>query len=86
MRGAWVLRSVYRLPRNEIADALERVVDARQFEIESRDSVRAALNRFRSAPGDFSDYLVGERNRRAGCRTTMTFDRALLGSPLFEGI
>lgn len=37
-------------------------------------------------PGDFSDYLIAERNRRAGARTTMTFDRKLLGSALFEGI
>lgn len=81
---AWVLQSAYGLPRKEIADALERVLDTRQFEIEDRDSVRDALGSFRRARGDFSDYLIGERNRRAGCRTTMTFDRALRTSPVFK--
>ena len=81
---ALVLRTVYGLSREEIVEALERVVDARQFTIEDRDSVRQALYGFRSAQGDFSDYLIGERNLRAGCRATMTFDRNLLGSALFE--
>jgi len=83
---AWVLRSVYNRSPEEVADALERVVDTRQFSIEDRDSVRRALGTFRAAAGDFADYLIGERNRRAGCRTTMTFDRNLEGSPLFEGL
>lgn len=83
---AWVLRSVYGLSREEVAGALERIVDARQFSIEDRDSVRRAVASFRSGPGDFADYLIGERNRRIGCRTTMTFDQPLGSSPLFEGL
>jgi predicted nucleic-acid-binding protein len=72
------------MSREEIAEALERVVDTRHFSIGDRDSVRRALHGYRSAPGDFADYLIGERNRRAGCRTTKTFDEALAGSALFE--
>lgn len=84
--AAWVLRSVYGRSREEVADALERVVETRQFAIEDRDSVRRALDSFRAAEGDFADYLIGERNRRAGCRTTATFDGNLAGSPLFSRI
>ena len=83
---AWVLRTAYGFPRGEIADALERVLDTREFAIEDRDSVRRALGAFVGAAGDFADYLVGERNRRAGCRVTMTFDRSLAESALFEGL
>ncbi|MEM7481537.1 MAG: type II toxin-antitoxin system VapC family toxin [Acidobacteriota bacterium] len=80
----WVLDSVYEYSRQEIAAALEQVIDARQFEVDDRDSVRAALGHFRSGGGDFADYLIGERNRRAGCDTTLSFDMDLRKSPLFE--
>jgi predicted nucleic-acid-binding protein len=83
---AWVLRTAYDLPRGEIAEAFERILDTRQFAIEDRDSARRALNAFAEGPGDFADYLIGERNRRAGCKTTMTFDRALAESSLFEAL
>lgn len=83
---AWVLRTAYDLPRSEIAEAFERILDTRQFAIEDRDSARRALDAFAEGPGDFADYLIGERNRRAGCKTTMTFDRALSDSVLFKGL
>ena len=82
----WVLRSVYRLSRESIADALEKVIDARQFSIEDRDAVRRALESYRRRAGDFADYLIGERNRRRGCDTTRTFDTRLVGSELFEAV
>lgn len=83
---AWVLRTAYDLPRREVAEALARVLDTRQFVIEDRDSVRRALDAFVEGGGDFADYLIGERNRRAGCRVTVTFDRSLAESGLFEGL
>lgn len=81
---AWVLRTAYDLPRAEVVGALEKVLDTRQFAIEDRDSARRALDAVVEGRGDFADYLIGERNRRAGCRTTMTFDRSLADSTLFE--
>jgi predicted nucleic-acid-binding protein len=45
--------------------------------------VRRALDDYRRGPGDFSDYLIGWRNRQAGCTDTATFDRALAKSDLF---
>lgn len=30
--------------------------------------------------GDLADHLIGRRNARAGCESTMTFDKALEGS------
>lgn len=81
---AWVLRTAYGLARGDVADALERILDTRQFAIEDRDSARQALDAFAEGRGDFADYLIGERNRRAGCRITLTFDRPLAESALFE--
>jgi len=49
-----------------------------------RDLVRWAVTAFRVGPADFSDYLIGEHDRRAGCTSTLTFDRRLAGSRGFE--
>lgn len=83
---AWVLRTAYDMPRAKVAEALQRILDTRQFSVENRDSVRRALDAFVEGRGDFADYLIGERNRRAGCRITATFDQTLEGSVLFEGL
>jgi len=74
---AWVLRAGYARDRGEIASALEALLDASPFAVEERDLVREAVERFRAGRGDFSDYLIGLRNRHAGCRDTATFDRKL---------
>lgn len=75
----WVLRGVrYACSRSEIADALDALLDATVFEIQDRDLVRSATAAFRVGPADFSDYLIGRLDRRAGCTSTLTFDRRLL--------
>jgi len=72
----WVLESAYRVPREEIANTVERVLMARQFEIEHKDCAWAALADFRGSQADFADCLIGRINQTAGCTTTCTFDRA----------
>jgi len=81
----WVLRGGrYALPRNAVADAVEALLDAGVFEIQDRDLVRSAVTAFRDGPADFSDYLIGEHDRRAGCTSTLTFDRRLAQADGFE--
>ena len=81
----WVLRGGrYALPRDAVADAVEALLDARVFEIQDRDLVRSAVTSFRDGPADFSDYLIGEYDRRAGCTSTLTFDRRLEEADGFE--
>ena len=80
----WVLRAAYRIPRREIASALDRLLDASGLVIEDRDQVAAAVNAYRRGPGDFSDYLLGEHNRAAGCVSTATLDRRLKSASAFE--
>ena len=81
----WVLRGGrYARTREEVADALGALLDATVFEIQDRDLVRRAVTAFSAGPADFSDYLIGEHDRRAGCTSTLTFDRRLTGSTGFE--
>jgi predicted nucleic-acid-binding protein len=73
----WVLEAAYGFSRNDVVLALERIVSTAQFEIESKDLVLAALADFRRSTADFSDCLIGRRNRSAGAAETVTFDRSL---------
>jgi predicted nucleic-acid-binding protein len=80
----WVLRDAYGVERGTVAATLEKILDTAQFVIEDRDLARRALADYRQGPRDFSDYLIGWRNRQAGCSETATFDRALRRSELFR--
>ena len=75
----WVLETGYGFTRAEIGAALEKVLATAQFEIEGKDLALAALDDFRRSPADFSDCLVGRRNRAAGAGETVTFDKSLRG-------
>ena len=87
--GAWVshlvlieavrvLEAVYRLTRDNIAVAVEMLLDHASLSIQDSDVVAAALirSRRRLAP-DFSDCLILELARKTGNLPLGTFDRAL---------
>lgn len=80
----WVLESGYGLGKEVVSGVLETLLQTRQFEIEDRDSAWRALSSYTQGKADFSDYLIGERNRLGGCRHTVTFDRALRSEPDFH--
>jgi predicted nucleic-acid-binding protein len=80
----WVLRWAYRVGKADVLRALNQVLDTAQFSIEDGDLCRQALADYADGQGDFSDYLLGARNRRAGCSVTATFDRKLARSQLFR--
>lgn len=75
----WVLEAGYGFSRAKIAGALEMILATARFEIDSRDLTLAALDDFRRSAADFSDCLIGRRNRAAGAAETVTFDRNLRG-------
>jgi predicted nucleic-acid-binding protein len=81
----WTLRGrPYTLSRQEIATVLEGLLATQLFELQDRDLVRQALLEYRKGRADFADYLLGCQNRRAGCDSTLTFDRQLLGAAGFS--
>ncbi len=73
----WVLETAYEYSRAEIADALDRIFDTAQFEIERAPEARQALDDFRSTKVGFADALIGRINRTLGATKSMTFDRDL---------
>jgi predicted nucleic-acid-binding protein len=80
----WVLRGAYRAGKPAIVSALQKISSTALFNFEDREVLRRAVDDYRDGGGDFADYLIGRRNRRAGCEGTVTFDRALKGAPAFS--
>ncbi len=70
----WVLRSRHGLPKIEIIAAISSVLDATDVQFEDEPAVEEALFVWKDNVADFADCLIGARNRRLGCRVTVTFD------------
>jgi predicted nucleic-acid-binding protein len=80
----WVLASSFGQSKSEIVAVLERILDLDLFRVEHEPLVRRSLEHFRRGKGNFADYLIGEIGNEAGCRDTVTFDRALKDAPGFQ--
>jgi predicted nucleic-acid-binding protein len=77
----WVLQKMYRLPRTDIADAVEGLLGARELVVESADHVAVAVDRLRKGGVGFADQMIALAGQGAGCRETVTFDRKAAGLP-----
>jgi predicted nucleic-acid-binding protein len=77
----WVLDRVHKQSKPEMIRALEELLELDIFEFEQEAVLRASLDHYRRGKADFADYVIGEISRQAGCRYTVTFDRALGRAP-----
>jgi predicted nucleic-acid-binding protein len=74
----WVLDAVYDLPAEQIALAVDMLLNHKELTMQDPDVVTAALVRFRRYPAlGFSDCLVVEIARKSGHLPMGTFDRDL---------
>ncbi len=71
----WVLAQPLKIPRPSIVAILKRLLNSTNLEIEHRREISDALAMFETEPAGLNDCIIGELNMRAGCRTTLTFDR-----------
>jgi predicted nucleic-acid-binding protein len=71
----WVLDTVYGLAAWEIAQAVERMLQADTLVIQNEQEVFTAVVALKSGRGSFADALVGSLGTWAGCSSTLTFDR-----------
>jgi predicted nucleic-acid-binding protein len=79
----WVLKGGLRQSKANIENVIRSLVNDDLFQIESKHQVMEALELYRQGKADFADYLIGQLARKAGCRDTVTFDKALKGTPGF---
>ncbi|MBP2548598.1 putative nucleic-acid-binding protein [Neorhizobium galegae] len=75
LEAGWVLRRLYRYPREDVLAFLQAVLERREIEVADYEAVGNALHLCRSVNVDFADALLSEMNRLSGCRVTMTFDQ-----------
>ncbi|MGH8218928.1 MAG: PIN domain-containing protein [Steroidobacteraceae bacterium] len=76
----WVLSSCYGLTREQIAQALDGLLRAKELVLDRAEQVGQALRVFRAGSADFADCLIERSDRAAGCDRTMTFDRTAANS------
>ena len=72
----WVLSSSYGLSREQVAQALEVILRARQLVVDQAEHVVRALRVFSAGKAEFADCLIERIAASAGCAQTMTFDTA----------
>lgn len=70
----WVLPACYDLSREQITQALEVLLRAKQLVVDQADQVVRALRVYSSGKADFADCLIERTASSAGCEKTMTFD------------
>ena len=76
VEATWVLTSVYDRGPEEIAAAVEMLLNHQHLTLQDSDAVTAAVASFRRRPAvGFSDSLVLEVARKAGHLPLGTFDR-----------
>jgi predicted nucleic-acid-binding protein len=80
----WVLDRAYGLTAQEIATAVERLLQVEVLTIENEQEVFTAMVALKQGRGSFADVLVAELGARAGCTHTLTFDPKAGRLPGFE--
>ena len=75
VEAVWVLDTVYGLAAREIAQAVERMLQADTLVIQNEQEVFTAMVALKSGRGSFADALVGALGAWAGCGSTLTFER-----------
>jgi predicted nucleic-acid-binding protein len=70
----WVLRSLYKRTRGEIAQHIEMMLAADSLEVQNEQEVYEAVVALRNGAGSFEDALIGILGIWRGCTATLTFD------------
>jgi predicted nucleic-acid-binding protein len=72
----WVLESAYELTRRQVTEALRNLLSVNAFKVDRVAVVASALRTYAEGSADVADCLIERSSALAGCRCTMTLDRA----------
>jgi predicted nucleic-acid-binding protein len=81
---AWVLERIYGLTAEEMATAIERMLEVDVLVVENEQEVFTAMMAVKEGRGSFADALIGALGARVGCSHTVSFDQKALRLPAFE--
>ena len=79
----WVLRSRYKLGKEEILSTFSELLSAGYIRFEDEPAIAQALFMWKDSSAQFADCLIGARHWALGCRATATFDQGALKLPGF---
>jgi predicted nucleic-acid-binding protein len=82
----WVLSAVFDFKRDEVLEALELLTEMPILTFENYELVRQVVGLGRNTKADIPDLLIGLSGKTAGCETTLTFEKGLEPTGLFERI
>lgn len=71
----WVLGSLYKLSRSEIADEIELLLAADTFQVQNEQEIYQGVIALRNGTGTFEDALISGLGAWWGCSATLTFDQ-----------
>jgi predicted nucleic-acid-binding protein len=80
----WVLDRAYSLAADEVAEAVERMLQVEVLIVENEQEVFTAMTAVKDGQGSFADAVIAALGARAGCSRTLTFDRKAARLPSFE--
>jgi len=72
---AWVLESFYEFSDEQMAAAIERILQIATLSVQNEREVYTAMVVLKSGAASFDDALIGALGSWAGCSSTLTFDR-----------
>ena len=84
VEAVWVLERAYGLTGQEIATAVERLLQVEVLVIENEQEVFTAMLALKQGHGTFADAVIAELGALAGCTRTLTFDQKAVRLPGFE--
>ncbi len=70
----WVLKSLFKRSRQQIANDIEMLLAAETLEVQNEQEVYSAVVALRNGTGTFEDGLIGSLGIWRGCSATLTFD------------
>jgi predicted nucleic-acid-binding protein len=79
-----VLERAYGFSREEIAGAVERMLQTDELVVENEFEVFTAIVAMKEGRGAFADAVIAALGAKAGCLRTLTFDKKALRIAGFE--
>lgn len=75
-----MVERAYRLPRADIAEAIDGLLASGEVLVENADRVGLANERYRMGGAGFSDQMIALTARDMGCARVFSFDRKAIAS------
>jgi predicted nucleic-acid-binding protein len=81
LESEWVLRSRYKLRKDEISALFDLLLSAAEIRFEDEAALETALHSWKQCSADFADSIIVAKYLRSGCTAVATFDRKASALP-----